>query len=117
LIYQGFSNDMNTLKLAQIDFDSLEGNTTPSLAGDTLGEVINKFLPYVFAAAGALLFIYLIAGGFSYMTSGGDPKKTSAAQSQLTNAIIGIIVVLLAFILVQIVGKFFGLEAFSNIFG
>jgi len=108
---------MNTLKLAQVDFDTLETGTVPALAGNTVGQVIEKFLPYIFAGAGALLFLYLLAGGFAYMTSGGDPKKTSAAQGQITNAIIGILLVLLAFVLVQVVGRIFGLPDFKDIFG
>jgi len=104
--------------LAQIDFNKLENSTgTFAFAGGSLGDVINKIIPYIFAFAGVVLFLYLISAGFSFMTSAGDPKKAKEAQTKLTNALIGIVVVLLAFVLVQIVGRFFGLTPFIDIFG
>jgi hypothetical protein len=106
------------MPLAQIDFKTLENSTGDfAFAGGDIASIFNKVLPYVFAFAGVLLFLYLIAGGFSYMTSAGDPKKAKEAQSKITNALVGIILVLLAYILVQLVGKIFGLVPFANIFG
>lgn len=53
------------------------------------------------AIAGILLFVVLIAGGFQYITSGGDPKKIEAARKTLTYAIAGIIAVALAFMILR----------------
>lgn len=105
------------MQLAQINFGQLEQSTGYNFTNADLGNIISRLIPYIFALAGVLLFIYLIAGGFAYMTSGGDPKKAAAAQGQLTNAIIGILIVLLAYVIVQAVGRIFALPDFMDIFG
>ena len=60
------------------------------------------------AIAGILLFIMLIWGGFSYITSGGDPKKVEQARNTLTYAIAGMVVVALAFMILRFIEDFTG---------
>jgi len=81
-----------------------------------LGEIVSGLLPYLFAGAGLFLLLYLIFGGFQLMTSGGDPKKMQEAKGKLTNALVGFIIVFVAYWLVQIVGTILGIEAITNIF-
>jgi len=82
----------------------------------TLGEIVSGLLPYLFAGAGLLLLLYLLLGGFQLMTSGGDPKKTQEAKGKITNALVGFIIVFIAYWLVQIVGKILGIEIITSIF-
>jgi uncharacterized membrane protein len=56
----------------------------------------------VFVGVIALLFI--IYAGFSFVTSGGDPKKVQGARQTMTFAIIGLIVVLLSFAILFFIG-------------
>ncbi len=77
-----------------------------------LGGVISEFLKYLFPLAGLLLFAYLIMGGFSYLTSGGDPKATEQAKSKVTNAIVGFIILVVSYWIVQIFGYMFGITIF-----
>ena len=60
--------------------------------------------------------LYLLYGGFTLMTAAGNPKKVEAGKSIITNAIIGMVVVFIAFWIVQIVGAVFGLEGIQNTF-
>jgi uncharacterized membrane protein YbhN (UPF0104 family) len=53
-----------------------------------ISNAFNIIIPF----AGLAAFVVLLVGGFQYLTSGGDPKKTQQAQSVITGAIIGIIV-------------------------
>ncbi len=55
----------------------------------------------VLTVVGVLVVIYLIMGGFRYITAGGDEKKVEVAKKTITNAIIGLIVILLAFAIMQ----------------
>ena len=80
-----------------------------------LGTLIGNTLPYVFATAALALLIYLILGGFQLMTSRGDPKAAQGAQAKITNAIIGFVLIFLAYFIVQIFGQIFGLQ--NTIFG
>jgi hypothetical protein len=85
-------------------------------AGQPIGNVITAALPYVFAFAGVALLIYLISGGLSYMLSRGDPKAIANAQSKITNALIGFLIIFVAYWVVQAAARILGLTAISNIF-
>ena len=60
--------------------------------------------------AGLVFFIMLIRGGFSHLTSGGDPKKIAKATSILSHSIIGLIGVILAFLIITFFTTFTGIE-------
>lgn len=61
--------------------------------------VINVLLYIVGAAA----VIMLIVGGLRYITSGGDAQAATAAKNTIMYAIIGLIVALLAYAIVNFV--------------
>lgn len=62
------------------------------------------------------LFLMLLAGGFTFLTSAGDSKKLEQGKGQLTNALLGFIIIFASYWLVQIFGYIFGLDAAANIF-
>lgn len=68
------------------------------------GNVVNVIL----GLAGVVLFIMLILGGFSYITSGGDPKKVESARNTLTYAIGGMIFIALAYLILKFIETFTG---------
>jgi len=79
---------------------------------NTLGDVINELIPYIFALAGIILLFLIIWGGFELLTSGGDPKKVESARGKLTHAIVGFIIIFIAYWLVQILEAIFGIQIF-----
>jgi len=60
--------------------------------------------------AGIVFFIMFLKGGFEYLTSGGDPKKTAKATSTLTTSIIGLVGVIISFIIIKFIGTFTGVN-------
>lgn len=98
--------------LDQIQASAFPKNNIPI----TIGGLIGNALPYIFGAAGIALLVYLILGGLQMMTSRGDPKAMQGAQAKITNALIGFVIVIFAFVLVTLIGKIFGIGAFGNIF-
>jgi len=50
---------------------------------------------------GAAAVIVLIVAGFRYVFSGGDPKNTAAAKDTILYAVIGIVVALLSYAIVN----------------
>lgn len=67
-----------------------------------LASVVTEALKYVFPIAGIILLAYLVWGGFDYLTSMGDAKKAEAARGKITNAIIGFIIIFVAYWIVQL---------------
>ena len=65
----------------------------PTDPREIIAEIIKIFLTFL-----ALIFLILIiSAGYKWMTSQGNEDKIKEAKSQLTNAIIGIIIVLSAY--------------------
>lgn len=83
----------------------------------TLGSIINLAVPAVFIFGGFALLIYLIYGGFMYMTSGGNPKQTEQAKSILATALTGFIIIFFAYWITRAIGVILYIPAIQNIFG
>lgn len=76
----------------------------------TIGKLISNAIPFIFAFAGIGLLLMLIFGGFGVLTSSGDAKKLAGASQRITYAILGFIVIFVAYWAVQLAGKIFGLQ-------
>lgn len=105
-----------------VPFDELNkaiglGKTGPLQGNLTLGGIVSSILPYLFVISGLILLFYLIWGGFSLMLSKGDPKAVESAKARITNAVIGFVIIFIAYWLVQFVGKIFGVGQFVEILG
>jgi hypothetical protein len=59
---------------------------------------------------GLLLFVMLIVGSLKYLTSGGDPKKTQAAQQTLTWAIAGVVIFFGIWFILQLIHAITGVD-------
>lgn len=65
--------------------------------------LFSNVVSVILGFGGIVLFVLLIVGGFNYLTSGGDPKKIEGAKATLTYAIIGIVVLVLAFLILRLI--------------
>jgi uncharacterized membrane protein len=102
--------------LAELNLSKIEGAAGLKFAGGNLGAIISDSLKYIFAIAGILLLIYLVLGGIQYLTSGGDPKKTQEAQSKITQALIGFVIIFASYWIVQIISTVLGLDKIKQTF-
>jgi hypothetical protein len=62
------------------------------------------------AFVGVALFIMLIIGGYGFLFSGGDQKKLEKARGTLTNAIIGVVVIVVAYLILRTIQLFTGVN-------
>lgn len=69
----------------------------------TVGGGLGAVLNLVFIAAGLLSVIFIIIGGVKYTVSGGDASGIKSAKETIIYAIVGLIVTLLAFGIVNFV--------------
>ncbi len=70
--------------------------------------VLENIIKLLAPAAGIAFFIMLLVGGYKFITSGGDPKAVGSARATLTYAIIGIILVVAAWLILQLIATFTG---------
>lgn len=79
---------------------------TGTLLTDFLSSIITTL-----TVVGSLAFaIYFIIGGLKWITSGGDKTKASDASTQMTQAAIGLIVVVVSFFIIGIISNVLGLD-------
>ena len=78
-----------------------------SPGGGSVGSVIGGFVSLFFAIATIIAVIYLIYGGIKWITSRGEKDQVEASRNHIIAAIIGLIMVFLAFFLINFVLGFF----------
>ncbi len=98
-----FTSKVYAQELGKIDPSSLKVPTD-------IGTIIGSVVQLAIAAAGLLFFIMLLLGGFKYITAGGDEKSAASARGTLTQAFIGLIIIVAAFLLSQLIFNIFGLQ-------
>lgn len=81
----------------------------------SVGALLSGLVTAAIIIAAIAAFIYLVWGGLSWLTSGGDKQKTEEAQKRITSAIIGLAIVAASWALIQLVASFFGLDFQSGI--
>ncbi len=76
----------------------------------TIGSLVNVIIPIIMIVVALAFLAMLVMGAFTYLTSGGVPEKTKKAQSTLTSAIIGLFIVVFAYLIVRLLGYIFNIE-------
>ena len=92
---------------------SLPIPSPPNLKVTNLGRLISGAIGAILVVASLAAFMYLVMGGFQWITSGGDKSAVEAAQKKIQSAILGLFIVFAAWAIMLVIGKFFGIE---NIF-
>lgn len=72
--------------------------------------IFARILNVFFGFAGLALLVMFIVGGFSYLTAGDNPKAAEKARNTLTFAVIGLVVILLAWFIMKFLVDFTGLN-------
>ena len=80
-----------------------------SLTG--IGNIVSLFLKIAMVLAGLILFFYFILGGIGMIGSAGqnDPAKAEEAKKTLTTAVIGLVIVLASYWIVQLISIITGI--------
>ncbi len=71
----------------------------------TLGVLFKTIIQWALGIAFAVAVIFLIYGGFLYITSGGNEEQATKGKSAVVNALIGIVVIILSFVIVNVVAN------------
>jgi len=78
---------------------------------ENLGETLSGFVVPVFSLAASLVVLYFIFAGFKYLSSGGNKEEISSAQKMIQYAIIGFVILMAAFLILQfLLVRLFGIS-------
>lgn len=69
----------------------------------SLGTFINNIINMLLFIIGAVAVIMIIIGGIRYVTSNGDSAQTTSAKNTVLYAVVGLVVALMAFAIVNFV--------------
>lgn len=87
-------------------------------SGDSSSQ-LEKIISTIIGALTIIAFIFfafqIIFAGYSFLSSQGDAAKLKAARDRLTNGILGIVIVVIAFGITAFLGKLLGLEYIFNL--
>ncbi|HEX5430007.1 MAG TPA: pilin [Patescibacteria group bacterium] len=92
-------------------------NPAPGLFSDLFGDspeiknIIPQIISIVLGFAGLVAIAYVILGGFQLVTSRGSSEQAEKGRKTLTNAIIGLVIIILSYVIVSIVTN----AAFGNV--
>jgi TRAP-type C4-dicarboxylate transport system permease small subunit len=84
--------------------------TTTVTSVDGLLRFLTKVTSWLFIALLFMAFIFIIIGGFTYVSSKGDPKAIASAKNYIIYALIGVAVGILAKGLVYLVCSILGTD-------
>ena len=104
---------MNNLLLTANDAINLQDNLTgvaQGASGLSIGGMVSGFLNLILIVAGLAFFFILVVGGVKYILSGGDKAHTEGARSQITAALIGLVIVFSAWAIAGLIDSFFGIN-------
>ena len=78
---------------------------------DVLWEgIIPGIIQLLLFLAFILAIIYLLWGGISWISSGGNKESLAAAKKKITYALLGLVLVLLSFAILYTFGNIFGVN-------
>lgn len=82
-------------------------------AGDGLTgitSIVSSIIGIMTIAAGIWFLFQFVIGGFNWINSGGDKAKLQTSKDKLTNAFIGLIVVVAGWAILALAGTFFNVD-------
>ncbi|MGH7237632.1 MAG: pilin [Candidatus Saccharimonadales bacterium] len=64
---------------------------------------ITRLFNLLFAAIGVISVLFIVIGGFRYIVSAGDPQDAASAKNTILYAVIGLIIAMSAYAIVNFV--------------
>lgn len=77
---------------------------------DSVPNIIKNLITIILIIAVVIAVFFLIYGGIRWITSGGDKQAVETARNHIIAAIIGLIIALLAFFIINFIGRLIGVD-------
>lgn len=77
---------------------------------NNLLNILRAGIQFILVIAFVLAFIFLLIGGLRWITAGGDEKAIGSARNMITAALIGLVIILVAYAIIRLVEIFFGVN-------
>jgi len=88
----------------------------PAAKFDTIGSLVSVIVQNAFVLAGVIAFVLLVVGGFGIIASaGGDTKGLEKGKQAITGAVLGLVVIIGSFWIIQIIQVLTGRQLLPGI--
>lgn len=101
-----------TYLLSALD-DPIDLNPTGdwvNLKNLSFAAIIGGLVKLLLVVAAVIFFFMLVIGGIKWIASGGDKGQTEGARSQITAALVGLVIVFAAWAIVGLINAFFNIN-------
>jgi len=88
---------------AAVDFTSPLTISTTTGSTTTIAGLIGVVVGWLSLIVGAVAFFYLIYSGILYISAAGNPDQAKKGQQGIVNAIIGIVICVLAYTIITVI--------------
>jgi len=78
--------------------------------GEAGQQILQFGVDALFFTAAILAVIFVLIAGIKWITAGGDKTKVQSARGTMTYAIIGLVIVMAAFLIISLLGKILGFQ-------
>lgn len=89
-------------------------SSVPYAEGQVEAVLVN-IIALFFTVGGLGVLIYFVWGATDWILSGGDKEKVAGARKKMTNAIIGLVLLSLSYVIINLVGSIVGFNPLSNL--
>lgn len=103
----GVALAVGTLFLPQLAFAQITGDKLGTLGikvyagSSSFLTIVANLINFALFLAGLVAFIFVLYGGFVYLTAGGDSARAGTGRTIIVNAIVGILIIFISWILVR----------------
>ena len=81
---------------------------------DSIVTIISTVIRFILIVAFVAAFIMLLIGGIRWILAGGDEKAVAGARGTITAALIGLVIVLVAYAIIRLVEIFFNVSIITG---
>ncbi len=75
-----------------------------------LNSVVASVISAIITLVGGLFIISLVVSGYNYLTAGSNKEAMTKAQQSLSMSLIGLVITVAAWTIVNLLGKFLGVD-------
>ena len=76
--------------------------------------IVQAVIRFILVLAFIVAFIMLLVGGVRWILAGGDEKAVSGARNTITAALIGLVIILVAYAIIRLVEVFFNISIITG---
>lgn len=99
-----------------IQNNALPANILSKSPGDGLAFYIGQLWKTIVVVGSLAFLLYLVWGGIEWLMSAGDKTKLESARAKITNAVIGLAVIVISYAIILFIESVFKINILKPVF-